>query len=74
MMFRAFCIAMAVLQVGVLAPQQVGGLAPTQVVRLYPEGQAAGRGIVENGVAVTQGPGSSRGRIRRSSIGSATGV
>ena len=49
MMFRAFCLAIICLQVGMTAP--------TRVVRLYPEGQAAGRGIVENGVAVTQGPG-----------------
>jgi len=31
-------------------------IRPSQTVLLYPEGQAAGKGIVENGVAVTKGP------------------
>ena len=31
-------------------------IKPTMTVLLYPKGQAAGVGIVENGVAVTRGP------------------
>ena len=34
---------------------------PTLTVRLYPEGQGVDKGIVENGRALTQGPGESNG-------------
>ena len=36
-------------------------MEPSAVVKLYPEGQSADKGIVENGVAVTLGPGESNG-------------
>ena len=36
-------------------------LRPTCTLRLYPEGQGVDKGIVENGVQVTLGPGESNG-------------
>ncbi|MBR1575555.1 MAG: alpha/beta hydrolase [Bacteroidales bacterium] len=48
-MLRAIC--------AVLLSLQVGMLPPARVVRLYPEGQAAGGGIVENGLEISRGPG-----------------
>ena len=49
---KAALLMAALLLVGGLRAQN----APDRIVRLYPEGQAVDRGIVEDGVAVTQGP------------------
>ena len=34
---------------------------PTKILMLYPEGQGVDKGIVENGKAITLGPGESNG-------------
>ena len=39
-----------------LSPFGLGNFAPTKTVFLYPLGEEGGKGIVENGVAVTGGP------------------
>ena len=36
-------------------------LRPSKTVLLYPEGQAAGKGITENGIQITEGPGEDNG-------------
>ena len=43
------------------APAPAGLSEPTATVLLYPEGQQVDRGIIEDGVAVTLGPGESNG-------------
>lgn len=53
----AIGLLLAVAAVG----QPRTSLRPDKVVHLYPEGQEASTGIVENGVAVTLGPGESNG-------------
>ena len=50
---KAALLVAALLLVSGLRAQQ----APDRIVRLYPEGQGVDKGIVEGGVAVTQGPG-----------------
>jgi acetyl esterase/lipase len=56
-------MAIALLTAGVQAnadePQPKTKLRPTRTVLLYPEGQNVDKGIVENGVTVTLGPGES---------------
>ena len=58
-------MAIALLTAGVQAnaakPQPKTKLRPTETILLYPEGQGVDKGIVENGVAVTLGPGESNG-------------
>ena len=58
-------LAVALLCAGAPAnsaePQLKTKLRPSRTVLLYPEGQKVDRGIVENGVAVTLGPGESNG-------------
>jgi len=41
---------------------------PSLSVKLYPEGQTVDRGIVENGVSITQGPGESNGLVGQASL------
>ncbi len=58
-------LALALLTAGVQAnaakPQPKTKLRPTKTLLLYPEGQSVDKGIVENGVAVTLGPGEANG-------------
>ncbi len=48
-------------QAGAAEPQPKTKLRPTATVLLYPEGQSVDKGIIENGVAITSGPGESNG-------------
>ena len=58
-------MTLALLTAGVQAnadePQPKTKLRPTRTVLLYPEGQSVDKGITENGVAITLGPGESNG-------------
>ncbi len=45
-------------------PAKLFNTEPDKVVKLYPEGQAVDKGIVENGVKVTEGPGESNGFVQ----------
>ena len=64
---KKICIimALALLTAGMQAnadePQPKTKLRPTKTVLLYPEGQSVDKGITENGVAITLGPGESNG-------------
>ena len=57
---KAALLGAALLLVSGLRAQsgpEIWNPAPDQIVRLYPEGQGVDKGIVEDGIAVTQGPG-----------------
>ena len=58
-------LALALLTAGVQAnaakPQPKTKLRPNKILLLYPEGQSVDKGITENGVAVTLGPGEANG-------------
>ena len=59
--FLALALLTAGVQANAAKPQPKTKLRPTKTVLLYPEGQSVDKGITENGVTVTLGPGESNG-------------